>query len=48
MMHKGNILVDIGGKDKERLTVKDLVNTFERAAGEQLADESILLHGAQE
>ena len=43
MMHKGRIIVDIGRKDKENLTISDLVTAFERAAGEQLADESILL-----
>ena len=43
MMHKGRIIVDMGREEKQNLTVKDLVVAFERAAGEQLADESILL-----
>jgi putative ABC transport system ATP-binding protein len=43
MMHKGRIVVDMGQKDKKGLTINDLVSAFERAAGEQLADESILL-----
>lgn len=43
MMHKGRIIVDIGREDKENLTINDLVTAFERAAGEQLTDESILL-----
>lgn len=43
MMHKGRIIVDIGQEDKENLTISDLVTAFGRAAGEQLADESILL-----
>ena len=43
MMHKGRIVVDIGREDKENLTINDLVAAFERAAGEQLTDESILL-----
>ncbi|MDY7018612.1 MAG: ATP-binding cassette domain-containing protein [Chloroflexota bacterium] len=43
MMHKGKIIVDIGQQDKQALTVSDLVTAFERAAGEQLTDESILL-----
>jgi len=43
MMHKGRIVVDIGREDKANLTINDLVTAFERAAGEQLADESILL-----
>jgi putative ABC transport system ATP-binding protein len=44
MMHRGRIVVDLGKEDKKDLTISDLVRAFERAAGEQLADESILLH----
>jgi putative ABC transport system ATP-binding protein len=47
MMHRGHIIVDIGREEKKRLTVKDLVEAFEQAAGEKLADESILLSGAE-
>ena len=43
MMHKGRIVVDIGRGEKANLTINDLVTAFERAAGEQLTDESILL-----
>jgi len=43
MMHKGRIVVDMGEADKKALTVADLVNAFERAAGEQFKDDSILL-----
>ncbi len=43
MMHKGKIILDIGQQDKQALTINDLVNAFEQAAGEQLTDESILL-----
>ena len=43
MMHKGKIIVDIGQKDKQTLTINDLITAFEHAAGEQLTDESILL-----
>jgi len=43
MMHKGRIIIDMGQQDKQALTVNDLVTAFEQAAGEQLADESILL-----
>jgi len=48
MMHRGRVVVDIGREDKENLTVKDLVTAFERAAGEQLVDESILLSRSME
>jgi putative ABC transport system ATP-binding protein len=43
MMHKGRIVVDMGEADKKTLTVADLVNAFEQAAGEQFKDDSILL-----
>lgn len=43
MMHRGKIIVDIGKEDKEKLTIQDLVDAFEQAAGEKLVDESILL-----
>jgi putative tryptophan/tyrosine transport system ATP-binding protein len=47
MMHKGRFIVDIEGEDKKNLTIKDLVTAFERAAGEQMVDESILLSCAE-
>ena len=43
MMHKGRVIVDMREADKKTLTVNDLVNAFERAAGEQFNDDSILL-----
>jgi putative ABC transport system ATP-binding protein len=46
MMHRGKIIVDIDEETKKKLTIKDLVDAFEHAAGEHLADESILLSSA--
>lgn len=43
MMHAGKIIVDVAGKDKERLTVETLLGMFEKASGEQLASDKILL-----
>ncbi len=43
MMHQGRIVVDIDGEQKTQLTIDDLVRSFERAAGEQFKDDSILL-----
>lgn len=43
MMHRGKIVVDIGQEDKQKLAINDLINAFEQAAGEKLADEAILL-----
>jgi len=43
MMHEGRIVVDMGEVDKKTLSLSDLVTAFERAAGEQFKDDSILL-----
>jgi putative ABC transport system ATP-binding protein len=43
MMHQGLIVVDMGEADKKTLTISDLVSAFEKAAGEQFKDDSILL-----
>ncbi len=43
MMHKGRIIVDLNQGQRSNLTVKDLITAFERASGEQFADDSILL-----
>jgi putative ABC transport system ATP-binding protein len=47
MMHQGRIVVDMGEADKKMLTIGDLVDAFERAAGEQFKDDSILLSPRQ-
>jgi len=47
MMHKGRIVVDMGEANKKKLTISDLVNAFEQAAGEQFKDDSILLSGSE-
>ncbi len=44
MLHQGRILLDLRGKDKENLTVKDLLEQFYRAQGEELAMDSLLLN----
>lgn len=43
MMHEGRIVVDMGEEDKKTLAISDLVTAFERAAGEQFKDDSIML-----
>jgi putative ABC transport system ATP-binding protein len=48
MMHSGKIVVDIGETDKKALTINDLVSAFERAAGEQFKDDSLLLADLQQ
>jgi putative ABC transport system ATP-binding protein len=44
MMHKGKIIVDLNRKQRSDITVSDLLAAFERASGEQLTDDSILLN----
>jgi len=43
MLHQGRILLDLRGKEKENLTVKDLLEQFYQAQGEELAMDSLLL-----
>lgn len=44
MLHQGKILLDLQGADKENLTVKDLLEQFYKAQGEELAMDSLLLN----
>ena len=44
MMHKGKLIVDLDSRQRQGITVSDLLSAFERASGEQLADDSILLN----
>jgi putative ABC transport system ATP-binding protein len=44
MMHKGRIVVDMNQAQRSDLTIHDLVVAFERASGEEFADDSVLLH----
>jgi len=48
MMHKGKIIVDVGEADKKSLVVSDLVSAFERAAGEEFKDDSIMLSRSEQ
>ena len=43
MMHKGRTIVDLNYQQRRNITSNDLLAAFERAAGEQLTDDSILL-----
>lgn len=43
MMHKGKIVVDLNHAQRRNTSVADLLKAFERAAGEQLTDDSLLL-----
>lgn len=43
MMHQGRIIVDMDETKKKALKISDLVSAFERAAGEEFDDDTILL-----
>ena len=43
MMMDGNIILDIKGEDKKKLTVEDLLHKFEEASGEEFASDKALL-----
>ncbi len=43
MLHQGRVLLDLRGRDKENLTVKDLLEQFYTAQGEELVTDSLLL-----
>ena len=43
MMYEGHIAVDVRGEEKRRLTVEDLLAMFEKASGQALASDRMLL-----
>ena len=43
MMYDGRIVVDVSGEEKHCLTVEDLLSLFEKASGQALASDRMLL-----
>ena len=43
MMNAGRIVVDVGGEEKKRLTIPDLLNLFEKASGAELDNDRMIL-----
>ena len=43
MMHEGQIVVDVKGEEKKKLTVEDLLQKFEDVSGEEFASDKALL-----
>ncbi|MEH6470093.1 MAG: ABC transporter ATP-binding protein [Halopseudomonas sp.] len=43
MLHGGRVAFDVAGDDRQGLEIKDLLALFERNAGEELSDDSLLL-----
>ncbi len=43
MMYNGQIIYDVSGDEKKKLTVEDLLKKFEQASGEEFANDRMLL-----
>ena len=43
MMHEGRIILDVSGKERETMTVEDLIEQFEKKAGQELDNDRMLL-----
>lgn len=43
MMHEGTIILDVKGKEKENLKVSDLLEMFEKAVGQEMDNDTLLL-----
>ena len=43
MLMDGKIILDIKGEEKKKLTVKDLLNKFEEASGEEFTSDKAIL-----
>jgi len=43
MLHRGAVVLDIAGREKQRLTVPELFRRFQRARGEAVTDERLVL-----
>ncbi|MFT6556568.1 ABC transporter ATP-binding protein [Sneathiella sp.] len=43
MLHKGRVVLDVSGTQRDGLDVTDLIKMFEKTHGEELSDDSLLL-----
>ena len=43
MMHKGRVVLDVQGEEKKKLDVPDLLKMFEKASGEEMLSDRMLL-----
>lgn len=42
MMNNGRIVVDVSGEEKSKLEIADLLHLFERAAGAEFTNDSMI------
>ena len=43
MMHEGRVLIDVDGEEKKNLKIGDLLAMFEKASGDGMASDKLLL-----
>jgi putative ABC transport system ATP-binding protein len=43
MLHNGNIILDLSKEEKQNMEVSDLLKMFERASGEEMDNDRMLL-----
>lgn len=43
MLHQGQVVLDVSGKERQGMTVHDLLDMFEKTRGEVVEDDSLLL-----
>ena len=48
MMGNGKVILDISGEEKQKLTVEDLLQKFEKASGSKLENDRMLLSKGEE
>lgn len=43
MLHQGQVVLDVSGEKRDKLTVNDLLEMFEKTRGEKVTDDALLL-----
>ncbi|MDO4640322.1 MAG: ABC transporter ATP-binding protein [Neisseria sp.] len=43
MLHQGKVVLDVSGSERQGMTVRDLLDMFEKTRGEKVSDDSLLL-----
>lgn len=43
MLHNGQIIIDVSGNEKKNLDVPDLLKMFEKASGDEMVNDRMLL-----
>ena len=43
MMHDGQIVVDVKGEEKKKLTIEQLLQMFEKSSGSQFTSDKVML-----